>query len=87
MLAPCDDDFMPAGVVRLSFRYLSVVIITHRFPFTAPGRRPRMSIVTNSGGQLVDQNYSFPSSFGYVPFRVHVLQLLTVVYTSLNMSG
>lgn len=46
-----------------------------------------MSIAKNSSRPLAENTCSSLFSFGTVPFRAHVLQLLIVVYMSFAMRG
>lgn len=46
-----------------------------------------MSIVRSSSGLLVGNSCSFPFNYGDVPFPESMLQLLTVLFTSFEMTG
>lgn len=87
MLATYDEYVLSMGSARVSFEYLLVMTITPLFPFAVRGEGPKMLIATYSSGPLVGYDCNLRLNFGEVPFHSHVLQLLTVVFTSSAMCG
>lgn len=81
-MALWDDNLFPIGVPRVSFEYLSVMMITYWFLVGVRGRGLRMSISTNSNGPFARKNCNCLFKIGDVPLCAHMLQLLRVMYTS-----